>query len=61
MSEDIRHIWDGFDILIGDAKTPELKAQIQAIKLQTQLINLRLAPIAYMMGTAMQSGLPRQP
>lgn len=50
MSEQIRRIWSDFDALFAAAETPEAKAQLQAVKLQTELINAGLAAIQAQLG-----------
>ena len=48
MSEQIREILQRFDDLVDKAQTPEAKILVEAIKLQTQLINLRLAVLEHL-------------
>ena len=47
MSEAIRDIWKRFDDLIAKSETAEAKALVEAIKLQTELLNLRIAPLEH--------------
>jgi hypothetical protein len=44
-SDQIRQMWGKFDDLIGKAESPETKLLIEAIKVQTELMNIRLALI----------------
>ena len=47
MSDAIRDIWKRFDDLIAKSETAEAKALVEAIKLQTELLNLRIAPLEH--------------
>lgn len=47
MSDAIRDIWKKFDDLIAKSETDEAKALVGAIKLQTELLNLRLVPLEH--------------
>ncbi|MBF8177214.1 hypothetical protein [Herminiimonas contaminans] len=43
MSNEIREIWTRFDELIAKSANPDTSAVVQAIKLQTEFMNIRLA------------------
>lgn len=49
MSSQIQDIWNRFDELIKNAETPEARMIGETTKLQTMLLNLRLAPIEHLL------------
>lgn len=50
MSQEICEIWNRFDALIAKAESPDTKTLIEAIKLQSELLNTRLAPLGELLG-----------
>jgi hypothetical protein len=58
MSEEIRKIWPKFDDLAGQAANPDTKLIIEALKLQAELMNLRLAGIEQATIFAAKTGKP---
>lgn len=53
MSQQIQDVWKRFDELIGKAGNDDTRLIIEALKLQTELINLRLAPLPHEIGAFM--------
>ncbi|SFB40124.1 hypothetical protein SAMN04515620_1673 [Collimonas sp. OK607] len=51
MTQQIQEIWKKFDVLIETAESPDTKLLIEAIKLQTELLNIRIAPMEHLLGT----------
>lgn len=47
MSQQIQEIWKRFDDLAAKAETADARLMIEAIRLQTELLNLRLAPLPH--------------
>lgn len=45
MSNEIRAMWPRFDELAAKAESPDFRLLIEAIKLQTEMMNLRLGQI----------------
>lgn len=45
MSDEIRAIWPRFDELAAQTGSPDVRLIIEAMKLQTELMNMRLAAI----------------
>lgn len=45
MSDQIRAIWPRFDELVGKTESADVRLIIEAIKLQTELMNMRLGAI----------------
>lgn len=50
MTQEIRDIWKKFDALIEKAESPDTKILIEAIKVQSELLNSRLAPLGDFLG-----------
>ena len=48
MNSPIQDIWKRFDKLIESAETPEARMIAETAKLQTELLNIRLAPLEHM-------------
>jgi hypothetical protein len=54
MSQQIEAIWNKFDTAAAAATSPDMKALIEAMKAQTELLNLRLFGIEYSLENIMQ-------
>ena len=52
MNSQIHDIWHRFDELIKSAETPEARMIAETTKLQSMLLNLRLAPIEHLIERA---------
>jgi hypothetical protein len=55
MNDQVRKNWNRFDELIGAAESPDTKAILEAIKMQTEMINLNLTGLAHVMTTIARS------
>jgi predicted transcriptional regulator len=51
MSNEIRAMWPKFDELANKAQSTDTKILVEAIKLQTELLNMRLAPLEHLLGS----------
>ncbi len=59
MSDQVGDIWRRFDNIITKTSSPEAKAMVEAIKLQTELLNLRLAPLEHYLGALIHQDAER--